>query len=198
MVLKSCLKSLLNLQTLTIPEPVQQSKWQQPVRCASVRRPNGPCRWDPFIEPVPVWLCLFPSRALEHFSIAQVNCQEFQPGISTLYSAAVLRVTDSWISGSLNTIPFLLQPWHTELRCQQWMSVIKELIFGLTTLISVWKGALARRLHSRLQPESVNRERQLQSFEKPLIKNRMGMRSYWHQEGKMWFMEREWKRLCFQ
>lgn len=136
------------------------------------------CRWDPFIGPVPGWLCLFPSRALEHFSIAQVNCQEFQPAISTLHSAAGSRVTDSWISGSQNIISFHLQPWQTEMRCQQWMSGIKELIFGLTTLISVWKGTLARRLHSRFQPESVNRERQLQSFEKPLIKTRIRVRCY--------------------
>ena len=35
--------------------------------------------------------------------------------------------------------------------------VIKKFVFGLTTLISVWKGALTRRLHSTLQPESMNR-----------------------------------------
>lgn len=44
---------------------------------------------------------------------------------------------------ALNTISSLFQPWQTELRCQQRISIIKELVFGLTTLVLVWKGAVA-------------------------------------------------------
>lgn len=57
---------------------------------------------------------------------------------------------------ALNTISSLFQPWQTELRCQQRISIIKELVFGLTTLVLVWKGAVAGRLHSVLQPESMD------------------------------------------